>query len=101
MLVPNEMLLNVIKKLLKHSIKPLRRKALDLLNSFLQNHQEEFSDEEKNCLKKLMDPISDIINSIGKETEQQELLLQQTALLSLKFLAKLLSCDNIELFKKV
>lgn len=82
-------------------MKSLRRKALDLLNTFLQQDQQDFTDEEKKCLLELLGPIMEIINLIGIEIEQQELLLEQTALLTLKLLAKVLSSENIDMFKKV
>ena len=101
LLVPNEMLLSIINKLLHHPVKALRRKALDLANTFLQQEQQEFADEEKNCLLNLLEPLVEIINSIGTEIEQQDLMLQQTALLTLKLLAKVLCSDHAEKFKKV
>ncbi|KAK6619287.1 hypothetical protein RUM44_003669 [Polyplax serrata] len=101
LLVPNEMLLSIIKKLLNHPMRSLRRKALDLLNSLLQQDHQDFSKDEKTCLIALLNPIVEIINSIGNDGKQQELLLQQTALLTLKLLVKVLCSEHVETFKKV
>lgn len=100
-LVSNEMLLNVITKLLNHSVGPLRRKALDLLNTRLQNHKQDFSASEKNHMRSLIDPLLAIVGAIGKETEQEAELIQQTALFSIKLIAKLLAYEDTRFFKQV
>lgn len=95
------MLLNVISKLLNHSMGPLRRKALDLLNGRLQNHRQDFSSSERSFLRTLIEPLLNIIKTIGVETEQEAELIQQTALYSVKLIAKLLASEDTRFFKDV
>lgn len=100
-LVPSEMLLSVIKQLLHQSMGPLRKKTLDLFNALLQNHRGEFTEPQKKLLLQLLESILEIIQEIGDNDEQEREVLQQTALISLKFLTKLLSHENLKLFKQV
>lgn len=100
-LVSNEMLLNVISKLLSNAVGPLRRKALELLNARLQNHREDFSTEEKNYMRTFVEPLLGIVKGIGSETEQEDELIQQTSLFSIKLIAKLMAYEDTRFFKEV
>lgn len=95
------MLLNVISKLLNHSMGSLRRKALDLLNARLQNHRQDFTSFERNFLRNLIEPLLNIIKTIGVEKGQESEFIQQTALFSVRLIAKLLASEDARFFKEV
>lgn len=101
-LVSSDTLVGVIKKLLKHSTEALRRKAVDLLNVHIQTHRGGFSAEEKASLEKLVTPLLGVATAPPAQSASVEGdLIQQTALLSLRLLAKVLAADDPQAFKLV
>ncbi|CAH2066051.1 unnamed protein product, partial [Iphiclides podalirius] len=102
------MFLSVVRGLLKHTLQTVRRKSMELLNSKIQFSPEMFADVDKELLFSLLPALLDIVRTIDdkdttlSETAAQELELnQQTALLSLKLLARTLAGENPEPFKPV
>ncbi|XP_028178693.1 HEAT repeat-containing protein 1 [Ostrinia furnacalis] len=102
------MFLSVVRGLLKHTLQAVRRKSMELLNSKIQFSPEMFNDVNKDLLFSLLPALLDIIKTIENksesqnETAAQELELnQQTALLSLKLLTRMLASENPEPFKSV
>ncbi|OWR49436.1 putative bap28 [Danaus plexippus plexippus] len=102
------MFLSVVRGLLKHTLKTVRRKSMELLNSKIQFSPEMFNDVDKELVFSLLPALLDIVKTIGNhdtnldEMDAQELELnQQTALLSLKLLARMLAAENREPFKPV
>ncbi|XP_030033352.1 HEAT repeat-containing protein 1 [Manduca sexta] len=102
------MFLSVVKGLLKHTLQTVRRKAMELLNSKIQTTPETFEDVDRELLYSLLPALLDIIKTIENKDETwteiaaQELELnQQTALLSLKLLTRMLAAENPEPFKDV
>lgn len=102
------MFLSVVRGLLKHTLQTVRRKSMELLNSKIQHSPEIFEDVDKNLLYSLLPELLDIVKTIGgnngdlNKTAAQDLELnQQTALLSLKLLAKMLAADDPSLFGSV
>lgn len=102
------MFLNVIRGLLKYTLKTVRRKSMELLNSKIQHYPEFFAEVDKKLLFSLLDPLLDIIKTIeNKEdnltkSDAQELELnQQTALLSLKLLTRMLASTYPKQFAPV
>lgn len=102
------MFLSVVRGLLKHTLQAVRRKSMELLNSKIQFSPEMFNDVDKELIYSLLPALLDIIKTIETkdesltETAAQELELnQQTALLSLKLLTRMLASENPEPFKSV
>lgn len=101
LLVSSEMLVSVINSLLQHSMGTLRRKAMDLLNAHIQSRRDSFTAAEKQSLRTLLEPLVEIIKSMSQEADKETELAQQTALYSIKLLAKVLASEDIRLFKEV
>lgn len=102
------MFLNVVRGLLKHTLQTVRRKSMELLNSKIQHNPEFLTNVDSQLLFSLLEPLLDIIRSIENkeenltETVAQELeLSQQTALLSLKLLTRMLASKHPEQFTSV
>lgn len=102
------MFLSVIRGLLKHNLVTVRRKSMELLNSKIQYSPEMFNDVNKELIFSLLPALLDIVktienkdNSLDEITAQEMELNQQTALLSLKLLTRMLASENPESFKPV
>lgn len=102
-----EMFLTVIRGLMLHNLSTVRRKAMEILNNKLSHSPGFFNECDKEILFSILDPIMTIVNEIGKNEipegfNKQELELnQQTALLSLKLLVRLLSQNETDRFKPI
>ncbi|CAG9121545.1 unnamed protein product [Plutella xylostella] len=102
------MFLSVIRGLLKHTLQTVRRKSMELLNSKIQFSPEFFADCDKDLFFSLLPALLAIVETIdtSQETTNNEVaqeleLNQQTALLSLKLLTRMLATENPEEFKPV
>ncbi|XP_052747082.1 HEAT repeat-containing protein 1 [Bicyclus anynana] len=101
------MFLSVIRGLLKHTLQTVRRKSMELLNTKIQFSPEMFTDVDKTLMFSLLPSLLDIVKTIEiqenvDENAAQELELnQQTALLSLKLLTRMLALDNPDEFTPV
>lgn len=107
-LLSAQMFLGVVKGLLKYPLQTVRRKSMELLNSKIQNTPEIFAEVDKEILHSLIPELLDIVKTVeNKDTNlsdvaAQELELnQQTALLSLKLLTRMLAAEDPEPFKAV
>ncbi|XP_077285744.1 HEAT repeat containing 1 homolog l(2)k09022 [Arctopsyche grandis] len=102
-----EMFVTVIRGLMMHNLATVKRKAMELLNTKLQHNASFFADCDKELLFTVLDPLMGIIrdieiNEIPEGLSKQETELnQQTALLSLKMLVRLLSQDEPDTFKPI
>lgn len=96
-LLPNVQFLRSIKNLTRHELLPVRKKALELLNARLL--QKKFSEEDHVDLLSLIESLMDFIRM--KTESQEEEIVQQTMLISLKLLAKLLATNHSAVFKPV
>jgi len=90
----------VITKLLTNSSDALRRKAVELVNAHIQALRAGFSDEEKKSLLGLVTPLVNVA-TLKPNASQEQQIIQQSALLSLRLLAKVLAAENVDVFKKV
>lgn len=98
-LLPNALFLKSIKNLLKHDLLSVNKKALELLNMRLL--QKKFNDEDRVDLLSLIKSLMNFLDiEVKVETQEQE-IVQQTVLISLKLLAKLLAIDHPTVFKPV
>nr|XP_033335070.1 HEAT repeat-containing protein 1 [Megalopta genalis]XP_033335071.1 HEAT repeat-containing protein 1 [Megalopta genalis] len=98
-LLPNETFLFSVKRLMEHELLTVNRKALELLNARLQ--QRKFGEESYNDLMCLTEPLLTIIRTKAKSETQEQEIVQQTVLITLKLLAKLLASDNAAVFKPI
>ncbi|XP_062578566.1 HEAT repeat-containing protein 1-like [Saccostrea cucullata] len=91
-LLPEKMLLRVIKELMDHSIPNIQRKSMELLNNFLlqKEHSEDLS------LLGVVDKLLKVCVS-----EKTEMTTKQTALYSLKLLCRRIGADHPQMFIKV
>lgn len=80
-----------------HQLPTLRRKALDLLNWRLQQSRLLAAD----ALLTLLPHLLNIVSSVSTKETQDVQLAQQTALISIKLLARQLAGENPEAFKEV
>jgi len=97
-LLPNTLFLQSIKNLLKHELLPVKKKALELLNARLL--QKKFGEEAHVDLLSLIEPLANFFEVKELENQEQE-IVQQTVLISLKLLAKLLAVDRPAVFRPV
>ena len=98
-LLPNGIFLISIKRLIEHDLLTVKRKALDLLNTRLQ--QRKFSEGDYEDLLTLIDSLLQIIPAKEKSETQEQEIVQQTVLITIKLLAKLLASEHPILFKPV
>lgn len=98
-LLPNAIFLDSIKRLMDRELMTVKRKALELLNTRLQ--QRKFGEEDYADLLSLIESLLKIIEvRVKSETQEQE-IVQQTVLITLKLLAKLLATEHPSVFKPV
>ena len=98
-LLPNKVFVASVKRLIGHDLLTVRRKALELLNSRL--HQKKFSEEDHEELAMIIQPVLEMASYQGKMMSPELEIVQQTSLITLKFLAKVLAADNPTLFHPV
>lgn len=106
-LLPSNLFLNIVTGLMANELPSLRRKAMELLNSRLSSSQREMfisSCDSKDILA-LLKPLVNVVESIETlqtdELNEEVFLTQQTALLSIKYLAKYLAYENYSTFKPI
>ncbi|XP_044579777.1 HEAT repeat-containing protein 1 [Cotesia glomerata] len=97
--LPSEVFVMSVEKLINHNLLTVRRKILELLNARLQ--QRKFAEENRTKLMTLVKPLMEIVGKHGKMLSQEMEVVQQTALITLKLLAKLLAFEHPEEFKPV
>lgn len=102
------MFLSVVRGLLKHTLQTVRRKSMELLNNKIQHNPEMFKDDHKTLTYSLLPALLDIVKTIDVTNEESNKLVaqdmelnQQTALLSLKLLAKMLAENEPDNFGSV
>lgn len=109
-LLTTEMFLLVIRGLIVHNIPTVRRKAMELLNtklqyqpSFFYTHPDDGEITNNEDLFALIPSLVNIIKTVDPEScgETEQELIQQTALLSLKLLIKLLASKNPDKFTSI
>ncbi|XP_051158147.1 HEAT repeat-containing protein 1 [Leptopilina boulardi] len=98
-LLPNKAFIESIKRLVSHELLSVRRKALELLNARLQ--QRNFGEQDHDDLLSLMDSFLDILKGPHKLLSQEMEIIQQTALISIKLLAKFLATEHPQNFKPI
>lgn len=102
-LLPSTMFLVVILGLMESNIPTIRRKALELLNTRLQYQASFFISCQPEHLLSILPPLLTIVKDIssGGSSAPEIEVIQQTALLSLKLIARILAQDYPNEFKKV
>ncbi|XP_047987936.1 HEAT repeat-containing protein 1 homolog [Leguminivora glycinivorella] len=102
------MFLSVVRGLLKHTLQTVRRKSMELLNNKIQHNAEMFKGVSKDLVYSLLPALVDIVKTIDVTNEEGNKLVaqdmelnQQTALLSLKLLARMLAETEPEEFGSV
>ncbi|XP_057330198.1 HEAT repeat-containing protein 1 homolog [Microplitis mediator] len=98
-LLPNGVFILSVKKLMNHDFLTVRRKILELMNARLQ--QRKFTELDHLNLITLIDPLLQIVGKHGKMLSQEMEVVQQTSLITLKLLAKLLASEHPDQFKPV
>lgn len=98
-LLPNQIFIASAARLIDHDSLTVRRKALDLLNTRLA--QKKFTDEDHEDLMALIDPITSVLSGPHKFVNPEVEVIQQTALITLKLLAKVLASKRPDVFKPV
>ncbi|KAI4480692.1 hypothetical protein M0802_014164, partial [Mischocyttarus mexicanus] len=98
-LLPNNMFLISVNRLLDHESLTVKKKALELLNARLQ--QRKFNDEDHHDLLNLIDSLLDVIDINVKSENQESEIVQQTVLITFKLLAKLLASKHPMVFKPI
>lgn len=96
-LLLSDMFLTVILALIENPIHAVSRKAMELMNARLQN-EEFFSTCKTEDVLSLVDPLLQIISRISVDSSVEEQLNQQTALASIKLLARLLAAQHTDVF---
>ncbi|KYN05530.1 HEAT repeat-containing protein 1 [Cyphomyrmex costatus] len=98
-LLPNTLFLQSIKNLLKHEMLQVKKKALELLNARLL--QKKFGEDVYEELLSLIKPLTDFFDIEVKVENQEQEVVQQTVLISLKLLTKLLAIDRPAVFRPI
>ncbi|XP_011505568.1 PREDICTED: HEAT repeat-containing protein 1 [Ceratosolen solmsi marchali] len=98
-LLPNNIFITSITKLINHEYLTVRRKALELLNTRIA--QKKFTDEDYEDLILFIDPITKVLGGPHKCVNSEVEIIQQTALITLKLLAKLLASTHPNIFKPI
>ncbi|XP_014226389.1 HEAT repeat-containing protein 1 [Trichogramma pretiosum] len=98
-LLPNDMFTTSIASLINHESLVVKHKIFDLLNARLV--QKKFNEDDYDSLVYLMQPIKAVFEENQKSPSPEMEHIQQTALISLKLLAKLLAGKHPEDFKSV
>ncbi|KYN42476.1 HEAT repeat-containing protein 1 [Trachymyrmex septentrionalis] len=98
-LLPNTLFLQSIKNLLKHEVLLVKKKALELLNARLL--QKKFGEDAHEELLSLIKPLTDFFKVEVKVENQEQEIVQQTVLISLKLLTKLLAIDRPAVFRPI
>ena len=98
-LLDPDMLLVVVENLMLHEFLLVRKKVIELLNRKLEDNYFDSCDTK---LLKLMIPLKQICDTIGNNDANTALeVVQQSALMSIKLLARKLSEDNPEEFVEI
>lgn len=98
-LLTPQMFLLVVRGLVVHSLPTVRRRSLELLNAKLQSNTNFFADCSYPDFEGILQSLLTIIKSASQEAiEQDQELIVQTALLSLKLLVRFLSPENPQKF---
>jgi len=82
---------------MKHELLSVREKALELLNARLR--EKKFNEEDHIELLSLIKSLMNFIDTISESQEEE--IVQQKTLISLKLLAKLLATNHSTIFKPV
>ncbi|XP_015171671.1 PREDICTED: HEAT repeat-containing protein 1 isoform X2 [Polistes dominula] len=98
-LLPNNIFLLSVNKLLNHELLTVKKKALELLNARLQ--QKKFNEEDHVNLLELTCSLSNIIDINVKSENQEGEIVQQTVLITFKLLAKILANKHPMIFKHI
>lgn len=98
-LLPNNIFLVSVKSLMTHELMTVQRKALELLNTRLQ--QRKFGEEDHAELLDLIESLLKVVEARGRSETQEQEIVQQTVLITLKLLAKLLANEHPTVFKPV
>lgn len=98
-LMANDIFIASISRLIHHESFTIKRKSLELLNARLV--QKKFSDNDYEDLLAFMDPITKVLAEHNKLVNPEVDIMQQTALITLKLLAKLLAPQYPDVFKPV
>ncbi|XP_076243832.1 HEAT repeat containing 1 homolog l(2)k09022 [Calliopsis andreniformis] len=98
-LLPNNTFLISVKRLMGHELMTVKRKALELLNTRLQ--QRKFGEEDHIDLLSLIESLLTITEARVKAETQEQEIVQQTVLITLKLLAKLLATEHPAVFKPI
>lgn len=94
-LLSADMFLLVTKGLMSHNLATVRRKAMELLINRIQHNITFFDNCNKETLFGVLEPLTKVIETISEQTDENTNVLeiemnQQTALLAMKLLSKLL-----------
>ncbi|XP_053983600.1 HEAT repeat-containing protein 1 [Hylaeus volcanicus] len=98
-LLPNGIFLLSVKRLMENELLTVKRKALELLNTRLQ--QRKFGEEDHIDLLSLIGSLVKLIEPRTKSETQEQEIVQQTILITLKLLAKLLATEHPTVFKPI
>nr|CAD7256183.1 unnamed protein product [Timema shepardi] len=102
-LLPGEMVIPVVRRLLDNKLSTVRRKTMELLNNHLQHQADSSSKCDPESYFNLLPPLMAVVGTIGAESKSQEgelELNQQTALLSLKLMARFLGLEHPTRFQE-
>ncbi|CAG2053456.1 unnamed protein product [Timema podura] len=102
-LLPGDMVIPVVRRLLDNKLSTVRRKTMELLNNHLQHQADLSSKCDPESYFNLLPPLMAVVGSIGAGDKGQEgelELNQQTALLSLKLMARFLGLEHPTRFQE-
>lgn len=99
-LLTPEMFLLVMKGLMCHNLSTIKKRSLDILNSKLQDNS--FIQEcDHKALHSTTNSLIDMIKTINTDINEDEMIVIQTALLSLKLIVKAVASEDMEKYVMV
>lgn len=98
-ILPDDMFIESITKLIEHESTAVRKKALDLLIARLQ--QKKLTEDDRRPFLTLIDPLMRFLKTEREPQTQEREIIQQTVLMSLKLLAKVLAAEDPAIFRPI
>lgn len=100
-LLPDVVFIEVISTLINHKLTTVQRKSMELLNSKLQQFNDDLHDDILQLLLPLVNKLTAIVETkiiIQHSTDEMNIVIGQTALFSLKLLCRRLAGQGVQEF---
>ncbi|XP_059178279.1 HEAT repeat-containing protein 1-like [Physella acuta] len=103
-LLPDSMFMEVVSGLMGHSLPLVQKRAIELLNTKLQHYKDNITSGQSKMLVTMAGRLKCIVHQSlvkGDKSKEEDLLIGQTGLYSLKVLCRILGAKNHKQFIEV